>query len=235
MVTGNRSMMDEQRLGRFLVLIEKLTNSVIKEPDYVKFREDVVQDVFLKLYRGDFFETHSLDSPDEAKQSTVYIKRTIMTCFQDQLMREGIYRKRAVSDVQDDDGETKYKQLEHQSMDDADNEFSLSSDDFSAEQILIAQQSYQIIKACFDGALVAVNDQTKHDFYRAVFWELDKYELSVKELAAYLGYQNSNPTQDFNRFVEKVSACTEKDGVKVVNPHEQVEFLKQILSLEEVA
>ena len=228
-------MLDEQQLGRFMVLIERLTNAENKEPDYIKFREDVAQDVFLKLYRGDFFESHSLDNPDEAKQSTVYIKRTIMTCFQDQLMREGIYRKRAVSDVQDDDGETNYKQLEQHSMDDANHEFSFTSNDFSAEQILIAQQSYQIIQACFATAMMSVTDQAKHAFYQAVFWELDKYDLSVKELAAYLGYQTSNPTQDFNRFVEKVSNCTERDGIKVVNPNEQVEFLKQILSLDEEA
>lgn len=228
-------MLDEQKLGRYLVLIEKLTKAVIKEPDYVKFREDVAQDAFLKLYRSDFFETHNLDTDESAKKSSGYIKKTIATCFQDQLMQEGIYRKRAVTDVQDDDGTSKYKQLEQSSMDDTNNAFSFSSNDASAEQILIAKQSYDIIRQCFDSAMMVVVDQPKQQFYEAVFWELDKYDLSVKELAVHFGYKNSNPTQDFNRFVDKVSECTEKDGIKVVTPNEQVEFLKQILSLEEVA
>lgn len=104
---------------------------------------------------------------------------------------------------------------------------------FSAEQILMAKQAYQIIKKCFDVAIGSVKDSTKSIFIDKSFWEQEAYDVPLKDLAKVLGYKNSNPTQDFNRFVGKVNDCTEPSGVKVINPKEQIEFLKQILDADE--
>ncbi len=224
-------MHDEQRLGQFISLIDKMVRSVITDTDHVVFREDVSQDAILKLYRSGYLEENNMDSADDVKRVSAYIRLTVKSCYTDYLARNGINRRR--TDNERCEGDTKYIQHEHETINDPDNPISIESEAFTAQQLVEAREAYEVIAYCFQNALILVKESERQRFYQAVFWELDEYNMTVKDLAAHVGYANSNPTQDFNRFVKKVSECTEKDGIKVVNPSEQVDFLKQILSLDE--
>lgn len=225
-------MRDEQRLGRFISLIDKMVKSEIRDKDHVVFREDVSQDAILKLFQSGYLEENSMDSIDDVKRVSAYIRLTVKSCYIDYLARNKINRRRADKECCGYE-DSKYENFGYDQIDDPNIQGELVSEGLRPERLVEAREVYEIIAYCFQNALILVKERERQRFYHVVFWELDEYNMTVKDLAAHVGYANSNPTQDFNRFVKKVSECTEKDGIKVVNPSEQVDFLKQILSLDE--
>jgi DNA-directed RNA polymerase specialized sigma24 family protein len=227
-------MLDEVSLGKFMLFIDKATKAEIKDRDFVQYREDVAQDAFLKLYRSGYLSENSIETEDDVKRITAYIRMTVKSCYTDFLTKNGIIRRSTKTDT-----ELKYDQIQYDRMDDPDTIFSLEDHQafnhhkFNARQLYQAKQAYDSIAYCFQKATETIKEKARRDFYQIVFWDLEDHNMSIKELAAHMGFINSNPTQDFNRFVQKVSDCTEKDGYKIVDASEQINFLKQILSLDE--
>lgn len=229
-------MLSEQEAAQFLLLIKKLVNRQIKDSAHYEFKDDIINDVFLKLYSNDFFHTHTLDDKDAGNVAAAYIKRVVASCYFDQLKSAGIMVRATQQETKMTGKKT--EQIKHDSIhdsDDADDKSRVEvvSEYASALTLMEAEDAYQIIKACFNVAVEKVVDRAKLLFYQIAFWELDEYNMSLKDLAAHVGFANSNPTQDFNRFVEKVSVCTEKGHIFLRNPNEQIEFLKQLIGLSE--
>lgn len=223
-------MTDEQLLAEYLVLIKNKVNYEIKNPEHVGFKDDIVHDVFLKLYKSDFFEKYKLNDKEQGLIAATYIGRTVHSCYIDYLKKAGISRQ--LTEKERQQSGNKFTSIGSDDIDDL--ETSLEGSSFSAEQYLMAKQAYQIIKDCFQGAISGISNVVKASFLNEAFWELAKYDLPIKQLAKHLGYENSNPTQDFNRFVQKVSECTQPSGINLANPDEQIEFLKQIIEIDGV-
>jgi hypothetical protein len=227
-------MLDEVSLGKFMLFIDKATKAEIKDRDFVQYREDVAQDAFLKLYRSGYLAENSIETEDDVKRVTAYIRMTVHSCYMDFLTKNGFNHRRTADDEYIDDKNTKYVKNKNESLNDPDADLSLEDNhQFDANQLYQARQAYDSIVYCFQKATEMIKEKVRRDFYQIVFWDLEDHNMSIKELAAHMGFINSNPTQDFNRFVQRVSDCTEKDGYKIVNASEQINFLKQILSLDE--
>lgn len=225
---GELLMIDEQKLGRYLMFIEDIAGNVLRDNDHVQFREEVAQDAFLKLYSANFFETNQLESSADENRTKAYLRMTVKSCYYDHLEKMGINKRRPLKEQKN--GETKYEQFFYETTHDDESECTLAYESYTPEQIIMAKQAYEIIWMCYDHAVQSVMDQEKKLFFHALFWEFERYDLSVKALALHLGYKNSNPTQEFTRFVSKVSECTERDGITVATPHEQLELLRQIMN-----
>lgn len=224
-------MIDERVLAEYLLIIKKSVNGEVKDIKHYDFKEDIIQDVFLKLFKADFFNKYQLNEKEQSLIATSYIKKAVKSCYIDLLKKNKIIRFLTEKERQDSD--RKYENIG--TSEDIDEHESLESAAFSSgEEVLMAKEFYLIIRECFEGAITFVSHQLKSNFLRTAFWEQDEYGLPLKKLAEVLGYENSNPTQDFNRFVQKVSECTQTSGVKVVNPCEQIEFLKQIIEIDGV-
>jgi hypothetical protein len=229
-------VLSDQQAAQFLLLIKKMVNKQIKDSAHYEFKDDIVNDVFLKLYSGDFFNTHTLDDADSGKLAGAYIKRVVSSCYYDHLENAGVMVR--ASKKETDLTGKKTEQIKHDSIHVGDNEddkpaVEVVSAYASALTLMEAEDAYQTIKQCFDVAIEKVVDRAKLLFYQIAFWELDEYKMPLKDLAAHVGFANSNPTQDFNRFVEKVSGCTEKSHIVLRNPNEQIEILKQLIGLTE--
>lgn len=222
-------MSNEQVLGEYLAIIKKSVDFVVKDLSHLGFKEDIVQDVFLKLYKGSFFEKYTLDDKEQSLVAASYIKRAVKSCYLDFLKKAKLTRSLTKKEREETD--KKYEAIA--SADDIDDHASVESNQFiSPEKILLAKQAYQVIKRCFEGALNNVSNQMKVHFLTEAFWEMDSYGLPIKKLAEVLGYENSNPTQDFNRFVSKVSDCTQPSGITLSKPNEAIEIIKQIIEID---
>lgn len=229
-------MADEKKLAEFLSLIKKLVSFKVKDPDHVQFKEDIANETFIKLYKSGAFDKYSLDEKQESLIATSYIKKTVHSCYMDYLTKAGINR-RLTKQEQEETG--------HKTMniikDDIDEPSSFGvfepeqSSHYSVEQYLMAKQAYKVIQDCFSSSISSVSNAIRANFLKEAFWEADSYGLPLKKLAVVLGYENSNPTQDFNRFVTKVSDCTQKFNINIVNSGEQIEFLRQIIESEGVS
>jgi DNA-directed RNA polymerase specialized sigma24 family protein len=222
----------EKLLAEYLLLIKKKVDSEIRNPEHVHFKEDIVHDVFLKLYNADFFNKYKLGDKEQGLIAASYIGRTAHSCYVDYLQKAGLSRR--LTESEREQSGFKFANIGYDDVDDADSGVYLETSSYTAEQYLIARQAYEIIKDCFKGAISGISNMVKATFLSEAFWELAKYDLPLKQLASHLGYENTNPTQEFNRFVVKVSSCTEQKGIKVVNPDEQIEFLKQIIEIDGV-
>ena len=100
----------------------------------------------------------------------------------------------------------------------------------SAGVSLEAKEALHVIRKCFEMFSEMNQDQEKLAFFDAAFWRRIYLDISIKDLAEHVGFKHSNPTQEFNRFVAKISSCTEKDGINVTNPSEQIEVLLELSS-----
>ena len=223
-------MTDERLLAEYLELIKKKVNYEIKNPEHQGFKNDIVHDVFLKLFKSDFFDKYKLNDKEQSLIAASYIGKASHSCYIDYLKKSGITRQ--LTEKEQGQSGTKFTNIATDDIDDM--SFNIEGSSFTAEQYMMAKQAYQIIKDCFQGAISGVSNTVKATFINAAFWESNNYGLPIKQLAKHLGYENSNPTQDFNRFVQKVSECTQPSGIHLVNPDEQIEFLKQIIEIDGV-
>jgi DNA-directed RNA polymerase specialized sigma24 family protein len=219
---------NNQEIAKYLLLIKKLTNIKIKDPDHRDLKDDVVQDVFLKLYKTDFFSTNDLNtSEDNNRQINGYIVKAIRSCYMDQLKLRGINRRLTRSEAEASGN--RYESIQTQAIDDTDENNFISSPTEGPDQYVFIREAYNWIESCFNSASSDMKDTVKRSFFNAAFWEFDNYGLPMKELALYLGYTSSNPTQELKRFAEKVSLCTGPHGILINNPHEQIQFLREQL------
>ncbi|WP_165736288.1 sigma-70 family RNA polymerase sigma factor [Pseudoalteromonas sp. C8] len=216
---------DNKELAKYMLLIKKITNWKVRDLGHKNLIEDIVQETFIKLFKQGFLEKNSLDTEDEQKMATAYIKQTVHSCYMDLLASLGINRR--LTKAERLNSENKYENIKNDHIDDVDeNELTLVETD-TPEQQLFVKEAYQWIKNCYLSLLDKVNDQNRKTFFEAAFWQFSDYDMSLKALAEHLGYGSSNPTQELKRFVEKVSLCTQPHGVIVNNPNEQIQFLRE--------
>lgn len=225
-------MDDKKTLAQFLLLIKKMVANALRNTAYGEHQDDIVNETFIKLYKTDFFDTYSLKDEESQKIATSYIKKTIHSCFQDYLVNMGVYRRSTKHELEHTGLKTQaIHQEEFTTTSDTDMESSvIKHSQVNPEQYIFAQTAYNHIYDCFNLFLSKITDITRSDFLKEAFWEDSFDKLPLKELASHYGYHSSNPTQEFTRFVDKVSRCTEKNNIKIVKSGEQIEFLRQIIS-----
>ena len=227
-------MDSEKDLYRLLKLITKITGFVIKNPDHQSFKEDVINEAFLKLYNSELIKKSSFEIENEALVIASYSKKTIHTCYMDYLVKSGVLRRSTKEERQ----KTNLKTQNISSIDiHNDGEHGAinleQTEHYTPDQYLSAKRAYAVIKDCFDKGIITIKDKIRAVFFESVFWDYNQFDLPLNQLAKLLGYKNSNPTQDFNRFVEKVSACTSKSDIRIVKINEQIEILRQIIQAGE--
>jgi hypothetical protein len=207
-------MTDNYKLEVYLSFIKKASANKVWKRD---LQDDVVQEVFIKLYSKGFFDENDLMEGKVSKQAGVYIYTTITRHFIDVLRK--ISPKDSITDSLDDE----LSPLEEpRSFEMGVEESNIIGDE--------ARNAYSAIKNCFGLTSKTVKGEAKLTFFYTAFWEFSDLGMTIKELAKHLGFENSNPTQEFNRFVSKVSHCTERQGVKLVKPNEQVEILLELMA-----
>ncbi|WP_156780192.1 hypothetical protein [Glaciecola sp. HTCC2999] len=224
-------MNDEKKLAQFLSLIIKQVGYVLRHPDHEQYREDIVNETFIKLFKSGAFEKYSLDTSENGRIAAAYIKKTIHSCSMDYFSKSGIYR-RLTKREQESTG-LKTQSITNENFDDLSANATFFQEDtktYTSEQYLIAKEAYGNIQKCFSLITASITNDTRAKFLKEAFWNSDYYDVPIKQLAQILGYLKSNPTQDFNRFVDKISNCTQKYNIKIVNSGEQIEFLRQIIS-----
>jgi DNA-directed RNA polymerase specialized sigma24 family protein len=211
-------MTDNYTLEIYLAFIKKAAANKMWDRE---LQDDVVQDVFIKLHNKDFFNENDLEDGKVSKQAGVYIYTTVKRHSID------VYRKRnpkdSITDSINIDSDDEFSAKELPSLDMGIEESCLVSEE--------AKNAYSAIMNCFELSLKLVKGEEKLTFFYTAFWELSDFGMTIKELAKHLGFVNSNPTQEFNRFVSKVSNCTEKNGVKLTKPNEQVEILFDLMGV----
>jgi hypothetical protein len=221
MVAGNNE------LGVYLSLIKKITAWKVKTPEHKEFIEDIAQEAFLKLFKRNFFDEYDISDVENAKIINSYVTKTVWSCYMDQLKLQGINRKLTKSEVEVSG--SRYQNIVNSSIEDVcDSETAMHAFD-TPEQHLFAKEAYQWIKNCFESVSLEIQSLERKSFFYAAFWEFASYDMPMKALADHLGYQSSNPTQELKRFIDKVTMCTQPHGIKVSNPHEQIQFLQEQL------
>ena len=225
-------MEDEKKLAQFLALIIKQVGYVLRHPDHEQYKEDIVNETFIKLFKSGAFEKYSLDTSENGRIAAAYIKKTINSCSMDYFSKSGIFRR--LTKRERESTGLKTQAVINEDFDDISGNATSFQEDtktYTSEQYLIAKQAYDNIQKCFSLVSSSITNDSRAKFLKEAFWNSDYYDVPIKQLAHVLGYLKSNPTQDFNRFVDKVSKCTEKYNIKIVNSGEQIEFLRQIISL----
>jgi DNA-directed RNA polymerase specialized sigma24 family protein len=224
-------MRDEKKLGQFLTLIEKQVGYAITSSDYLEYKDDIVNEAFIKLYKSGAFDKYTLDTGENGRIAAAYVKKTVHSCTMDYFRKSGVYR-RLTKHEQATTG-LKTQSIETSDFDEHSADENTYHDDkntYTVEQYLTAKKAYENIQKCFTSLVSNITNTVRANFLKEAFWVADNYGVPLKQLAEILGYEKSNPTQDFNRFVEKVSDCTKKYNIKIVNSGEQIEFLRQIIS-----
>ena len=224
---NNRHSMgtSNKELAHYALLIKKSAYRRIQDANRENFIEDVIQEVFLKLHKQQFFENNTFDSVDSKKQIYSYINLTVNTCYMDQLGLLGINRK--LTKAEKLSSGNKYENIQNSVIEDVcESEITLAPVQ-TPEQVTFVTEAYHWIKQCYNSLVSNVNDANRKTFFEAAFWQLSYYNMPVKALAGHLGYSSSNPTQELKRFVEKVSMCTKPHGVTLNNANEQIEFLRE--------
>jgi len=215
-----------QEMGEYLLLIKKLANLKIKTPSHAQLKEDVVQDVLLKLFNNGFFSTNSLGiSDDSNKQISTYILNTVRWCYMDQLKSNGISRRLSKSEAEE--AGHRYEGIKTEAIEDVDESQFMSTTVENPDHYVFVMQAYQWIEGCFNAVFSETKDTAKKAFFNAAFWEFDNYGMTMKEIAKHLGYKSSNPTQELKRFADKVSLCTSPHGIVLAHPHQQIQFLRE--------
>jgi hypothetical protein len=216
---------DNRELQKYMLLIKKIVNWKVQELEYKDLVDDISQEVFMKLYKQDFFIKNKLDTEKDQKMVCAYIKQTVVSCKMDLLKSHGINRR--LTKAERLNSGNKYENIKNDHIDDvSENELTLVESE-SPDQQLFIREVYEWIKDCYLSLLDKINDKSRKVFLEAAFWQFYDYDMPLKSLAAHLGYGSSNPTQELKRFVEKVSMCTQPHGVIVNNPHEQIQFLRE--------
>ena len=211
---------------KYLLLIKKTVSHIRSRSfsGYADIEEDDAHDAFLKLLGNGFFAR----SDHSGEKS--YIYKTVENCFIDRLKSMGVIRN--LTKAEKEKTGKKTESITFLDVDDADEVRKPVSDSISQSDALYAEQAYRWIKACFEAVYNKISNAQRQAFFKSAFWFDNEDDIPLKELAALVGYTSSNPTQEFNRLVNKVSLCTEPNGVSVVNPKEQVQFLlEQIESM----
>lgn len=216
---------DNYALAKYMSLIKKIILWKIKDINHKDLIDDISQEVFIKLFKQDFFNQNKFDTEEEKKSTGAYIKRTVHSCYMDYLASNGINRRLTKSEKVMTSNT--YQNINYDHIDDM-NESELNLIEVnSPEQQLFAKEAYEWIKGCFKSLSEKIKDTKRRAFFEAVFWHFETYDLPLNILAAQLGYVSSNPTQELKRFVEKVSMCTQPHGIVVQNPQEQIQFLRE--------
>ena len=70
-----------KELAHYALLIKKSAYRRIQDANRENFIEDVIQEVFLKLHKQNFFEKNTFDSEESKKQIYSYINLTVNTCY----------------------------------------------------------------------------------------------------------------------------------------------------------
>jgi DNA-directed RNA polymerase specialized sigma24 family protein len=217
-------------IEEYFDLIKKLTNRKIANPEHHQLKADVSQEVFLKLFKQDYFNNNNLGDEKQEKLIAGYISTTVMSCYYDHLQALGLTRRSTKSEREQSN--KVYENINTSDIEDvceSNNVLHLSD---TSEQYQFVKEAYQWILNCFESAIEYVNDTSRRNFIETAFWQFDQYDMTMKMLAGHLGYQSSNPTQEFKRFAQKVSLCTEPHGVSLQSPQEQIQFLReQMISL----
>lgn len=221
---------DEKKLAQFLLLIQKMVGYALKHTEHHELAEDIENETFIKLYRSDFFESYSLVDDESKKVATAYIKKTISSCKDDYFVKNGVYRRSTKSELESTGRKT--QAIYQDDLEDAqqNSSHSFQSSEPTSEEYLLAEKAYGFIQNCFKLAIAKIKDPQRAEFLYQAFWESNYINFPLNELAKRNNYSNTNPTQDFNRFVAKVSHCTEKNNIKIVKSGEQIEFLRQMIS-----
>jgi DNA-directed RNA polymerase specialized sigma24 family protein len=222
-------MSDDKELLEYFSLIKKTTSSIRKRSfyDHVDVEEDVAHEAFIKLFENGFFKKN-----DHVGRNS-YIYRTVHNCFIDKLKGLGVIRNLTKAERLKSDN--KYENIHNVPMDEIDDYYELNADTLTPDGIIDATEAYQWIKLCFDSVYNEIKDTSRQKFFDTAFWWQNDIGLPIKDLAQFVGYKTSNPTQELKRLIEKVSGCTEPHGVTVVNPHEQIQFLQEYMVDSEVA
>ena len=210
-------MDDNKKLGSYLLFIK---NSVAKKVWIQEVREDIQQEVFIKLFKKGFFDQHDLVDGKISPQAGGYIASTVDSCFYDHVLRKK-YKKRSC-----DEGDEYIEKIPVSPFEDCSEEEDFFS--IPANVSIEAKEALDVIKKCFENFAEATKDKLKATFFEAAFWRRNYLDMSVKELAENMGFIHSNPTQEFNRFLTKVSGCTEKQDVILSAPNDQIEILLQL-------
>ncbi len=214
-----------KQFAEYLQLIKKVTNWKIKDPSHSGIKEDVTNEVFLKLFKQGFFEKYDFHDEQEQKIITAYIKKTVWSCYMDQLKTLGF--NRVLTKAEKEQTGNRYENISNEQVDGiSDNDEALHVLE-TPDQYIYLKEAYQWVKKCYESLSSEIKDINRQQFFYAVFWQFDDYGLTIKKLASHLGYDSTNPTQELNRFVKKVSLCTSPHGITLDNPHEQVQFLHE--------
>ena len=210
---------------KYLLLLKKTAAHIRKRSfqGHYDLEEDVAHDAFLKLFSNGFFER----SDHSGEKS--YIYKTVQSCFVDRLKSMGVIRK--LTKTEENTSGDKYVSISTKDIDDPTEVSEPYSDAVSQVEILQAKEAFHWIKSCFEEVYEKIKNHKRKEFFKSAFWFDSGFDIPLKDLAIFVGYTSSNPTQEFKRLVDKVSQCTEPNGISVVNPVEQVQFLLEQLSL----
>jgi DNA-directed RNA polymerase specialized sigma24 family protein len=214
---------NNQELAEYFSLIKKLTNYVIKDQGHASIKEDIAQEAFLKLLKQDFFDKYDWNA--DIKIITVYMKKTIHSCYMDQLKVLGF--NRPLSKREKEVTGNRYENIIYNQFDEVSEADEALHIQESSEETVFAKQAYPWIKKCYDSLSLGVSDLSRRKFFEAAFWDFGDYDLPMNKLANHLGYESSNPTQELSRFIKKISMCTEPHGITINNAHEQIQFLQE--------
>lgn len=216
---------DDRTAIEYLLLIKKAAASIRKKSfyKYDDIEEDVAHDAFIKLFSSGFFER------DDHAGEKSYIYKTVQNCFIDRLKSLGIIRSLTKSEKELTD--KKYENILSITMDEYTELSEPAADALSLGDNIHVEEVYGWIKSCFEAVYEKITNDKRKAFFHSAFWFDSEHDIPLKELAKFIGYTSSNPTQEFKRLVNKVSLCTEPNGVSVVNPQEQVQFLLEQLDL----
>ena len=216
---------DRKKVAIYLLIIKKKVISRVREYEQANLIDDIVQEVFIKLLKNDFFKNNDLETVIEIRKAEAYIKQTVNSCYLDQLSLLGFNRR--LTKAERVASGNKYENIKNDQIDDiVENELTLV-EPVTPEQQLFVKEAYEWIKSCYLSLLDAIKDTNRKLFFEAAFWQFQDYDMPLKSLAAHLGYRSSNPTQELKRFVEKVSMCTQPHGIVVKDPHDQIQFLRE--------
>ncbi|MEA3587648.1 hypothetical protein J6I75_04725 [Pseudidiomarina sp. 1APP75-27a] len=213
----------ERRAAELLLLIKKVANLHIKNSLHVELKNDVVQDVFIKLFRSANFASLDLDDTVEARSAVSYIRKTVASSYIDALVAQGLLVRART------EGEQKYAQTDNLDENSLVSQIADATGDqasFSTE----LSRAYKRIKECFDASFAAIKDVSRKSYLYAAFWDKADYDVPMKELATIMGYSSTNPTQEFQRFTLKVESCTQPYGITIVNLDDEIQFLKEYIT-----
>lgn len=82
----------------------------------------------------------------------------------------------------------------------------------SSERLEVLEATYELIEECFDHNYIEIKDSIKKQFIYMVFWDENLAKNYLKDLAKNIGFQHSNPTQVFQRFLTSVNECLTRNN-----------------------